>query len=641
MKQSRGRPNVKLVRGPFLRLEPHVDHCEDPEQFLAHCRELRARSQQALLAADLFSGAGGMSLGLEDAGLRVVFGADHDTEAIETHRHHFGGLAVDWDLGDPGVIDRVGELLRVARVDVIAGGPPCQPFSKAGRWGMRHLVREGKRESHDVRRDLWRSYLEIVRLAGPRAVIMENVPDMALDREMFILRSVVLSLEQMGYSVEVRVADTWRYGVPQFRQRLILVAMRGGVAFRWPREVVKKVTLGNAISDLPSVEGGWRPEGGADGWTSYSGARTEYQMEMRRRVPLAERSRIYDHITRPVRPDDLKAFELLDTKTRYSELPAELKRYRDDIFDDKYKRLDADDLSRTITAHIAKDGYWYIHPEQNRTLTVREAARLQSFPDDFRFSGSPTAAFRQIGNAVPPRLAFAVGTAVLQTLTQGGEPAVSSRQTGRALDRWFNSTSSATNPWLDTGSRWQVILGASILGGRSADNVASLWPALREFLTPQDLLADCDRFVELAAIVHRNEESARLTDLAFRLDQDPDGGALHDSMLDQMVAAGLIKRTVADLAMIVDSEGEEPVVASAGALRVAGRFFSGHERWLDNKKSQGRIAVAKLVGYDQESRAAHLGLLELASSVCTPRDPDCPSCPLVGWCTFANERDRG
>ena len=91
--------------------------------------------------------------------------------------------------------------------------------------------------------------------------------------------------------------------------------------------------------------------------------------------------------------------------TRYSDLAPELKRYRDDIFDDKYKRLDANDVSRTITAHIAKDGYWYIHPWQDRTLTVREAARLQTFPDHVRFAGPPSAAFRQIGNAVPPLLA--------------------------------------------------------------------------------------------------------------------------------------------------------------------------------------------------------------------------------------------
>ena len=103
-----------------------------------------------------------------------------------------------------------------------------------------------------------------------------------------------------------------------------------------------------------------------------------------------------------MREDDERAFQLMDAKTRYSDLPEDMRRYRDDIFDDKYKRLDENELSRTITAHIAKDGYWYIHPRQNRTLTVREAARLQTFPDRFRFAGPPSAAFRQIGNAVPP-----------------------------------------------------------------------------------------------------------------------------------------------------------------------------------------------------------------------------------------------
>ena len=112
---------------------------------------------------------------------------------------------------------------------MLAGGPPCQPFSKAGRSGMRYLVRAGLREPHDRRRDLWRSFLEVVRLAEPRAVIMENVPDMALDREMFILRSVVFELERLGYSVQERVLEAWRFGVPQFRQRLILVAVREGI----------------------------------------------------------------------------------------------------------------------------------------------------------------------------------------------------------------------------------------------------------------------------------------------------------------------------------------------------------------------------------------------------------------------------
>jgi len=112
---------------------------------------------------------------------------------------------------------------------------------------------------------------------------------------------------------------------------------------------------------------------------------------MRERISEDDTAKVFDHITRPVREDDKRAFQFMGPTTRYSDLPQEMRRYRHDIFSDKYKRLDEDGLSRTITAHIAKDGYWYIHPRQNRTLTVREAARLQTFPDCFRFAGPPSA----------------------------------------------------------------------------------------------------------------------------------------------------------------------------------------------------------------------------------------------------------
>lgn len=627
------RTNVKLVRGPFLRLESHPDHCEDGSTLRAFCSRLRQENPGQVLAADLFAGAGGMSLGLDEAGMRVVLGADHDAEALETHRHHFGGMAVDWDLGSSDVVDEIASLMRLAGVDVLAGGPPCQPFSKAGRSGMRHLVRGGLRDPHDRRRDLWRSFLEVARLAEPRVVIMENVPDMALDREIFILRSMVLELERLGYSVQERVIDTWRYGVPQFRQRLILVAVHGGSGFSWPAEVTKKVTVANAISDLPSVEGGWRPSGGAQGWKAYETPRTEYQRSMRKDVAPQDAHKVFDHITRPVRPDDLAAFELLDSKSRYSDLPEELKRYRDDIFNDKYKRLDADDVSRTITAHIAKDGYWYIHPEQNRTLTVREAARLQTFPDDFRFAGSPSSAFRQIGNAVPPRLGLAIGKAVLEALNKPGTAPTSSEELGTTLATWFREPRRTSMPWLAAAGRWQVLMGEALLERTSPMVAQSIWPLIEKWRTPSQLLKSRNELREISTWIGRESQASELETLAGALVRS-DLEYVSDEELASLVARGLVRRTSAELAMIAFSEGEEPVVATAGALRVAARF-SANPLGRMNRNTDGRLAVARLLGYGIDSRAAHLGLVELGNTVCTPAEPDCEACPLNQRCLSA------
>lgn len=160
---------VRLVRGPFLSLPPHEAHCESEDEFLALAREIRRCDPTARLGADLFSGGGGLSLGLQQAGFRVILAADHYREAVETHGHHFPGLSVDWDLAGVAEIERIASLITRAGIDLVAGGPPCQPFSKAGRSKIRHRVHHGLRDPHDERRDLWRSFLEIIRLSLPPA----------------------------------------------------------------------------------------------------------------------------------------------------------------------------------------------------------------------------------------------------------------------------------------------------------------------------------------------------------------------------------------------------------------------------------------------------------------------------------------
>jgi DNA (cytosine-5)-methyltransferase 1 len=624
---------VRLVRGPFLSLPPHEAHCESEDDLLELARKIRRRDPAARLAADLFSGAGGLSLGLQQAGFHVILAADHYREALETHSHHFLGLTVDWDLAGLSEIEGIASLIIRAGIDLVVGGPPCQPFSKAGRSKIRHRVRHGLRDPHDERRDLWRSFLEVVRLCLPSAVLMENVPDMAFDKEMFILRNMVEELEQLGYSVEEKVVDTWRYGVPQFRQRLILVALRDRVELRWPDESSERVSVWNAIGDMPEVEGGWRPEGGAHGWIPYEGPQTRFQRSMREGVAEADREKLFDHITRPVREDDAQAFAVMDATTKYSDLPAEVKRYRDDIFDDKYKRLDEDDLSRTITAHIAKDGYWYIHPRQNRTLTVREAARLQTFPDWYRFAGPPSAAFRQIGNAVPPVLARHLGDAMEESLVRAVKVSYTTRSVAARLADWFDHRATLSIPWLKAGTRWQVIAAELLLERAEADHVRLLWPTLRMWKTPQALAAVQNELRNIGRLIGRGQRVEKLLELASWWTEglvEPQEDALDYSKVPGLPVS------VADLAVLVvplsgEDDSDEPVLATKGVLRVTSRF-GGEPVDRKNRLTDGRLSVARMVGGAANFRQAHLGLIELANSLCRPVEPLCYECPISDWC---------
>jgi DNA (cytosine-5)-methyltransferase 1 len=624
---------VRLVRGPFLSLPPHKAHCESEDDFLEFMQELRRRDPTARLAADLFSGGGGLSLGLQQAGFHVILAADHYPEAVETHSHHFPGLSVNRDLADVAEIERIASLITRAGIDLVAGAPPCQPFSKAGRSMIRYRVRHGLRDPHDERRDLWRSFLEVVRLSLPAAVLMENVPDMALDEEMFILRDMVEELEQLGYSVEEKVLDTWRYGVPQFRQRLILVALRDRVQFRWPDESSERVSVWNAIGDMPEVEGGWRPEGGAHGWIPYKGPQTRFQRSTREGVAEADREKLFDHITRPVREDDAEAFAVMDATTKYSDLPAAVKRYRDDIFDDKYKRLNEDDLSRTITAHIGKDGYWYIHPRQNRTLTVREAARLQTFPDWYRFAGPPSIAFRQIGNAVPPLVARRLGEAVEASLAQGGKAVLTTQLVAARLADWFDHRDVLSIPWLRAETRWQVIAAELLLERAEAGHVRFLWPTLRMWKTPQELSGVENELRTIGRLMGREQRVAKLLELAgWRAEGLFE---LQETELDYSKLPGL-PTSIADLAALVvplsgEDDSDEPVLATKGVLRVASRF-GGEPVDRKNRLTDGRLSVARMVGGATNFRRAHLGLIELANSLCRPVDPLCYLCPISDWC---------
>lgn len=295
---------VKAVRGLRLRLPRHRD-APDPLDLAEVRRWTADRSQPT--AVDLFAGAGGLSLGLRDAGFRVLAAADHDPMAVETHEANIGGLGYHGDLTDP---DEFLDLLRgwgIRSVDLVAGGPPCQPFSRAGRSRLRGLAADGSRSANDHRAALWTSYMRVIEALGPRAVLMENVPDLASWNDGAVLTGVLEALRELDYRVDARILEAWRHGVPQHRSRLFVVGLRRDLPFfAWPKKN-RRTTLKDAIADIPAVPGGQRRE-----TIAYWAEPTHwFPKRMRRDVPTTQAGVIHDHITREVRPDDAEAFALL------------------------------------------------------------------------------------------------------------------------------------------------------------------------------------------------------------------------------------------------------------------------------------------------------------------------------------------
>lgn len=613
---------VTLRRSAPLRLAMHP---AAPDQGLF--RRWMQDSERPV-AVDLFCGAGGLTLGLEEAGYRVGLAVDTDEWSLETHAHNFEGLALNLDLAEPEVRDGVVRLLDGIDIDLVAGGPPCQPYSRAGRSKIRSLVEGGARDALDHRRELWRAFLDVVERVRPRAVLMENVPDMALGDDGAVLRHMLARLEAAGYETDARLVDTWFHGVPQHRQRLVVVGLRNGQEFRWP-DAVDRVTLRDAIGDMPVLD----PSCGDVGATElpYAGPQSDFQRRARKNCTGERAEVVLDHVTRPVRPDDLVAFRLMKPGTLYSDLPEDLRRYRADIFDDKYNRLAWDDLSRSITAHIAKDGYWYIHPDQHRTLTVREAARIQTFPDHFRFAGTRSHQFAQIGNAVPPAVGEAIGAAILEALRADPCTGAASARRWRAdlrkrLVEWAESDAVGV-PWAYPGAVWPAVVG-QVMGGRGEVGwpgpgaVLALAPTWRD-ATPGLLNA----LVTMADPGPRQAAARRLAQVAGAARVDPnlwDGQAWRRSP-----SLGPTARDWIDLLT-----GVGGMVASTSVLRVAARLTAS-DIDRQNRLSHGRMELARLIGDGESAAVINASLHRLGSTICTADDAGCPRCPLLELCGSA------
>lgn len=358
---------------------------------------------------DLFCGCGGLSHGFLDAGYNVVLGVDHDEAALRTYKeNHKNSVALKADLFSDEAIDEIGKkylgLVGSENVDLIIGGPPCQGFSLTG-----------SRDINDTRNTLYLAVVKSVRKFKPKAFLIENVPGIATLYKGAVKKQIINTFEDMGYKVTVTpkpliAAD---YGVPQMRKRMFFVGIRKDVAekvgkkFEFPAPThlpINYVTCKDALSDLQDRES----ELGENEDIYIKDAETEYQKFMRKNS-----LKLYNHVATKHTELVKNTIALVPDGGNYKDLPDGVGTSRK--FNEAWTRYASDKPSRTIdTGHRN-----HFHYKYNRVPTIRENARLQSFPDDFIFLGTKTQQNRQVGNAVPPLLAYNIANKIKKYLELG------------------------------------------------------------------------------------------------------------------------------------------------------------------------------------------------------------------------------
>jgi DNA (cytosine-5)-methyltransferase 1 len=386
-----------------------------------------------LKALDLFAGAGGLSKGFMDAGFEIPCAIEVDLWASETYKaNHPNTIIITEDMRN--VKDSI--FKKYEGVDLIMGGPPCQGFS---------ISASNRRKADDPRNLLYLEFIRAVSIIKPRAVLIENVREIQrfrLPDGRLLCDDIKQRLEKLGYESEMLILNSNNFGVPQLRLRAFIFAFQKGIEFsnqilalanqQEPNQSDGDTTLWDAIADLPEVTPGMLKE---DAIQCYPHPpKNPYQKKMRGKINLIE-----NHIPMRHTPRMIERFNYLIKNERTAELPQSLSpRLRGDVskasekkYDQNHRRLDPEKPSPTITASFYSS---FIHPYQPRNLTVREAARLQSFPDSFVFRGKRTTLskkllakkgviedlhldqFNQVGNSVPPLLAKALATKIMKIL---------------------------------------------------------------------------------------------------------------------------------------------------------------------------------------------------------------------------------
>lgn len=351
-------------------------------------------------AIDLFAGCGGLSKGFLDAGFNVIVGVDNNQPALETFKlNHNGASILNADLSKQETFDKILEIAGNKTIDVVIAGPPCQGFSLTG-----------PRNFDDERNKLYLAVIELVKQYNPKGFVIENVPGMATLYNGQIKNEILRRFEKLGYNVDCKILCAADYGVPQMRRRLIFIGIRKDIGYPiFPTPILDSdhyVTCKDAISDLPSRE----DELGEEHDSYIEEPKTEYQRKMRGNCVV-----LHNHVA--TKHTDLvkNTIALVPEGGNYKDLPKGWGESRK--FHEAWTRYDGSKPSRTIdTGHRN-----HFHYKYNRVPTIRENARLQSFPDNFVFLGTKTQQNRQVGNAVPPLLGFAIAKSVIESIEKGTE----------------------------------------------------------------------------------------------------------------------------------------------------------------------------------------------------------------------------
>lgn len=336
--------------------------------------------------------------------LGTIINREISTDSIQEIFETIDGIIKTYDLGE---------------IDLIVGGPPCQAYSLMGR------AVDAKNMQKDPRNYLYKQYVKFLNHYRPKAFVFENVPGIVTAGKGERFKRIIGAFRTAGYNVEYHILDAYDYGVLQQRRRMIIFGWRNDLKYNFPLPPVVhyNVTVNALFRDLshlaPGEECNRYAPGRASRYLQYTGIRKPSDVLTLHmcRVHNQNDLDIYRHV--------IEAWNNGHNRLKYYDLPEELRtRQNETSFVDRYKVVAGDlPYSHTMIAHIAKDGHYFIHPDINqcRSISVREAARIQSFPDDFYFEGPRSAKFTQIGNAVPPLMAQALAIEIAQMFNQEGE----------------------------------------------------------------------------------------------------------------------------------------------------------------------------------------------------------------------------